>query len=59
MIARDCEGQVMASMSSPIKYIIDSIVAEAFAAWKAVIFCKNLGLHNILLKGDVFKDHTK
>lgn len=39
-----------------MKYIIDPTVAEAFAAWKAVVFGKDLGLYNyVILDGNALE----
>lgn len=55
VIVRDYEGKVMATMCSSMIFIIDPTVAEAFAALKAVAFGRDLGLHNVILEGDVLE----
>jgi ribonuclease HI len=55
IIARDHEGYVLASMCSIKQFIVDPAVAEAYAALKAVEFCCDLGLWNILLEGDALE----
>lgn len=44
MIVRDHEGKVLAPLYSLKQFIIDPTTAEAYAAWKAMKFSKDLGL---------------
>ena len=52
VIVRDHVRQLMATMSSPLLFIINPKVAEVMAARKAVVFGRNLGTKNIILEGD-------
>jgi len=45
----------MATMCSSMKFIIDPTMGEAFAAWKAMVFGRNLGLHNVILEDDALE----
>jgi hypothetical protein len=54
-IVRYHEGKVMATMCSSMKFIIDPTMGEAFAAWKAMVFGRNLGLHNVILEDDALE----
>jgi hypothetical protein len=47
----------MATMSSPLWFIINPTVAEAMAAWKAIVFRRDLGL-DIYFGKEWFKDST-
>lgn len=38
-----------------MRFIIDQTVSEAYAAWKAVAFCRHLSLRSVILKGDTLK----
>jgi transcription initiation factor TFIIIB Brf1 subunit/transcription initiation factor TFIIB len=51
-IVRDHEGKVIAIMCSSMKFIIDPTMVEDYVAWKVVVFCRDLGLKNVILKGD-------
>jgi hypothetical protein len=42
-IIRDFEGEVLATLLALKYYIIDPIIAETTATWRAVLFCKDLG----------------
>lgn len=51
-ISRDSEGKVLETLFSPKIYIIDPTMAQAFVAWKALLFGRDLGLRNVILEGD-------
>lgn len=55
MIVRDHEGKVLAPLYSLKQFIIDPTTAEAYAAWKAMKFSKDLGLQSAQLEGDALK----
>lgn len=55
VIVRDHEEKVLEIMCLTNPYITDPIVAKAFAACKEVKFGRDLGIHNIILKGDALK----
>lgn len=55
VIVRDHEGKVMATMCSPMKYITDPTVVEAFAAWRTVGFGRDLGLRNVITEDDALE----
>lgn len=55
VIVRDWTGKVIASLRSQRAFFLDAYLAEAFAALKAVILDKQLGLQRILLEGDAQK----
>jgi hypothetical protein len=46
---------VLASMCFFKQFIVDCVVAEAYAAWNAVEFSKDLGMLKIILKGDALE----
>jgi ribonuclease HI len=54
VMVRDTKG-VLATMYTTVPFIIDPTIAEAISAWKAIVFCKNLGLQYIFLEGDTMK----
>ena len=51
-IVRDHEGKVIATMCSSMKFIINPTMVEDYVAWKVVVFCRDLGLKNVILEGD-------
>jgi hypothetical protein len=51
-IVWDSNGLIYASGSLSMKTLMDPIVAEAFAALRALEFCRNKCYSNIMLKGD-------
>jgi hypothetical protein len=55
VITRDVEGFVLAAMCITVPFSIDPIVAEAVAAWKAVKFCRDVGLQQVFIEGDALK----
>lgn len=52
VIARDHEGKVLATLCSSKPYITNPTVADAFFAWKAVEFGRDLGIQNTILEGN-------
>jgi ribonuclease HI len=52
VIVRDGEGEVVAALHSSQMGITDPATAEAYAAWKAVQFGRDLGLPKVILEGD-------
>lgn len=55
IIVRDQEMNVLASMCFFKQFIVDRVVAEAYAAWNAVEFSRDLGMLKIILKGDALE----
>jgi len=45
---RNSDGQVHAAASFSLEARVNSVVAEAFAALRAVEFCRNRGLDKII-----------
>jgi hypothetical protein len=54
-IIRDYQGEVFASLSSSNDYITDPVIGKATAAWRATIFCSELGHQRVELEGDVLQ----
>lgn len=52
---RNQERHVLASMCFTKQFIIDPTTAEAYFAWKAVKFNKDLGIRIILLEEDALE----
>jgi len=50
VIARDSEGQVLAARCYSKQVCIDPIMAESWAGLQAVLFCKEVGLFDIVLQ---------
>lgn len=44
---RDIIGEVLASLSAPKNYIIDSTIVEAMVVLQAVYFCQELSFHKV------------
>jgi hypothetical protein len=42
IVARDCEGRLIAALCVPQKFMVDPATAEALAAWKMVELCINI-----------------
>lgn len=55
VIATYCEGNVLVTMCTIVPFIIDSTIAEAVAAWKAVEFYRNLGILRLILEDDALE----
>jgi hypothetical protein len=55
MIARDAKGIILASMCTLVPFIIDPTVAEAMAAWKAAVFCRESGFSRVYLESDALE----
>jgi len=63
-IARECQqmgimvviqnemGQCVAAMTMVIPHVIDPTTVEALGAWRATMFCWDLGFSNFVLEGD-------
>jgi len=45
-------GSVLTALAIIVPFIIDSTVAEAMVAWKAVNFCNDLGFHEVIFEGN-------
>jgi hypothetical protein len=43
---------VIAAMASVVPFIVDSIVAETMATWRAVPFYSDLGFQRVIFEGD-------
>ncbi|XP_059451110.1 uncharacterized protein LOC132181902 [Corylus avellana] len=52
IVVRDSEGRVRAARSNTRRGLLDPTVAEAVAAYQAVLFCNELGYTHIILEGD-------
>lgn len=55
VIASDARGLVVASMCGTIPFIIDPTIAEAVAAWKAIVFYCEQGFQRLILEGDALE----
>lgn len=55
VVVRDASGAILASMVTTIPFIRDPTVAEAMAAWKAVVFCSELGFQRVIFEGDALE----
>jgi hypothetical protein len=51
-IAKNLNGEVMAARSLTKKFRVNPTTAEALVALNAIIFCKELGLDNVIIEGD-------
>jgi ribonuclease HI len=52
VITRDEKGHVVVALSQPVEAIHDPITAEAMAARRAVEFCIEVGVHDVIFEGD-------
>jgi ribonuclease HI len=52
VVIRDETGLCVAAMAIVIPHVLDPTTAEALGAWRAVVFCWDLGLSNFMLEGD-------
>ncbi|XP_042950258.1 uncharacterized protein LOC122282367 [Carya illinoinensis] len=52
VVIRDWEGRVVVSMSSPKNFFPDAHLAESYGALKAVLLCKQMGIKQVIFKGD-------
>lgn len=53
LIARDAAGVVVATKCSFMHPVSDSAIADqVIGAWKAVLFCQDLGLQCVIIEGD-------
>ncbi|KAF5481630.1 hypothetical protein F2P56_002269, partial [Juglans regia] len=52
VVIRNWEGSVTATLSSSRCIFPDAKLAEAMAALRAVLFCKQIGISRVLLEGD-------
>jgi hypothetical protein len=55
VIVRDYEGNELASMCTIKLFVTDPIVCGAWAAWKVIEFCRDLGLQHAMIKEDALK----
>jgi hypothetical protein len=55
VVVRDEGGNFLASLATTVPFIVDPVVAEAVAAWKAVSFSRDLGLQRVIFKGDALE----
>jgi ribonuclease HI len=51
-VARDHSGNVLGAKSLTKRVVAAPKLAEAMAAYEAVIFCKDVGFYEIILEGD-------
>jgi ribonuclease HI len=51
-VVRDYEGVVLAARSTTKNFLVDHVVAEAFAAFHAIDLCREIGFSDIILEGD-------
>lgn len=52
IIARDCDGFILAAQSTTKNILIEHVMAKALAAAHAIDFSKELGFNDIILEGD-------
>jgi len=52
VVIRDDTGLCVVAMVMVIPHVLDPTTAEALGAWRAVVFCWDLGLSNFVLEGD-------
>lgn len=52
IIARAGTGEFYAALVTTMPFIRDREVAEAMAAWRAFMFCEDLGVHKAVFEGD-------
>ena len=50
VVIRDDKGLIIAALSKPIQALHDPASAEAVATLSAVEFCKDVGVHDIMVK---------
>ena len=55
VIVRDYEENVLASMYTIKLFVIGPIVCETWAAWKAIEFCRDLGLQRVMIEEDALE----
>jgi hypothetical protein len=55
VIVRDGMGEVKATLSAPEDHIIEFNIVEAFAALRAINFCRELGFYRVILEGDALQ----
>jgi ribonuclease HI len=54
VIVRDDKGEFCAAVASSMPFINDLEVAEAMAAWRAFMLCKEFGVHRAVFEADSF-----
>ena len=52
VVAHDCHGNVVASLSEQAPLLFAPVIVEAMAATRAITFAQELGLHEFMLEGD-------
>ncbi|XP_042954744.1 uncharacterized protein LOC122291171 [Carya illinoinensis] len=52
VVIRDWEGKIVASLSSPKNFFPDAHLVESYRVLKAVILCQQLGIKQVIFKGD-------
>lgn len=55
VIVWNWEESILTTMRTKWDLYLDLFIAEAFAALQATIFCKDLGLRNVILEVDALK----
>jgi hypothetical protein len=48
----NCQCEVLVALSALNGYIIEPVIAEATTAWRAILFCSELGHQRVKLEGD-------
>jgi hypothetical protein len=52
IVVRDASRAFQAALVSTLPSICNPEVAEAMAAWRAVLFCEELGVNRAVFEGD-------
>jgi len=52
VVVRDNSGSIFAALVTIIPFIIDSTVAEAVIAWKAINFYNDLSFYKVIFERD-------
>ncbi|XP_041001645.1 uncharacterized protein LOC121247346 [Juglans microcarpa x Juglans regia] len=52
VVIRDSCGEVLASLCCPKQNVVDPVVAEIYALWRAMKFCEELKFSMVQLEGD-------
>jgi hypothetical protein len=52
VVIQGVSGEVQVAMTQIIPYIIDPVMAESLAAWKAVSLCHDSGFTQVIVEGD-------
>ncbi|XP_075659605.1 uncharacterized protein LOC142629488 [Castanea sativa] len=55
VVIRDCHGQVIAALSQKVQMPISVEAAEALAAYRAIVFAKELCIFKVVVEGDCLR----